>query len=169
MAQRFRGEFELKVDAKGRVSIPATFRRVLELGDPSWSDGKRANFVVVYGMETQCWLECYTLTAIQEIEERLDMLQDGTEDQEELIYKFNSYVLDMQIDDDGRIVLPQKMRDKLELDGDEKALFISKGKHFEIWKKDKFEALKLEPVRARLAERGPAYNPIVKLPQKPVT
>lgn len=169
MAHRFRGEFELKVDAKGRVSIPATFRRVLELGDPSWSEGKRANFVIVYGLETQVWLECYTLAAIQEIEERLDLMQEGTDDHEELTMKYNSYVLDMQIDEDGRIVLPQKMRDKLELDGDEKALFISKGKHFEVWKKEQFEALKLDPVRTRLAEKGAGFNPIVKLPQKLVT
>ena len=169
MAQRFRGEFEQKVDGKGRVSIPATFRRVLELGDPSWSEGKRANFVVVYGLETQCWLECYTLAAIQEIEDRLDLLQEGTEEYDDLIFKFNSYVLEMQIDEDGRIVLPQKLRERLDLDGEEKALFISKGKHFEVWKQDKFEELKLDPVRARLAEKGPAYNPIVKLPQKPVT
>ncbi|MDT2073578.1 MAG: cell division/cell wall cluster transcriptional repressor MraZ, partial [Planktomarina sp.] len=32
MARRFRGESHHKVDSKGRVSIPALFRRVLELG-----------------------------------------------------------------------------------------------------------------------------------------
>ncbi|MCK4861351.1 MAG: cell division/cell wall cluster transcriptional repressor MraZ, partial [Rhodobacteraceae bacterium] len=32
MARRFRGKSVHKVDAKGRVSIPASFRRVLEEG-----------------------------------------------------------------------------------------------------------------------------------------
>ena len=36
MGRRFRGESHHKVDAKGRVSIPASFRRVLEAGDPNW-------------------------------------------------------------------------------------------------------------------------------------
>ena len=36
-ARRFRGESVHKVDAKGRVSIPAAFRRVLEDGDPDWT------------------------------------------------------------------------------------------------------------------------------------
>ncbi|MEP4311011.1 MAG: MraZ, partial [Lentilitoribacter sp.] len=30
MARRFRGESDHKVDTKGRVSIPASFRRVIE-------------------------------------------------------------------------------------------------------------------------------------------
>ena len=47
--RRFRGEAENKVDSKGRVSIPAPFRRVLEEGDPDWSNGVNPNFVIVYG------------------------------------------------------------------------------------------------------------------------
>ena len=35
--RRFRGEAENKVDAKGRISIPAPFRRILEEGAPDWS------------------------------------------------------------------------------------------------------------------------------------
>ena len=41
--RRFRGEAENKVDNKGRVSIPAAFRRILEEGDPDWSSGLHPN------------------------------------------------------------------------------------------------------------------------------
>ena len=47
--RRFRGEAENKVDAKGRISIPAPFRRILEEGDPDWSSGLNPNLVIVYG------------------------------------------------------------------------------------------------------------------------
>ena len=39
MVRRFRGEGLNKVDSKGRVSIPALFRRVIEVCDPAWTDG----------------------------------------------------------------------------------------------------------------------------------
>ena len=49
LIRRFRGESLNKVDAKGRVSVPAAFRRVIEEGDPDFSDGSYPNFVIVYG------------------------------------------------------------------------------------------------------------------------
>ena len=49
MTDRFRGEGIHKVDGKGRVSIPVLFRRVLESGDPDWTEGLNPNAVIVYG------------------------------------------------------------------------------------------------------------------------
>lgn len=167
MAQMFRGEFDLKVDAKGRVSIPAKFCRVIEAGDPDWSDGKRANFVIVYGVDNQCWLECHSIAGIHEIEQRIDLLQEGTPEHTDFVAKYITYAQDMQIDEDGRIVLPQKLRDRLGLDEDGRALFVAKGKHFEIWDRTKYEALTLADVRARADARGPAHNLIVNLPKLP--
>ena len=39
MVLSFTGEHTQKVDGKGRMSIPADFRRVLEAGDPEWTTG----------------------------------------------------------------------------------------------------------------------------------
>ncbi|MGB5868767.1 MAG: hypothetical protein WBH04_01090, partial [Albidovulum sp.] len=57
VARRFRGSDTYKVDAKGRVSIPAPFRRVIESSDPDWKEGLRPNIVIVYGGKHQDWLE----------------------------------------------------------------------------------------------------------------
>ena len=43
--RRFRGEGLNKVDSKGRVSIPALFRRVIESCDPGWTDGLQPELV----------------------------------------------------------------------------------------------------------------------------
>ena len=63
MGRRFRGESHHKVDTKGRVSIPAHFRRVLEASDPAWTDGLNPELVIVYGDHRRKYLECYTMEA----------------------------------------------------------------------------------------------------------
>ena len=74
MSRRFRGESEHKVDTKGRVSIPALFRRVLEAGDPDWQSGQNPQLVVVYGDHRRNYLECYTMEAIEEVDAKIDAL-----------------------------------------------------------------------------------------------
>ena len=63
MAPVFRGQGRHKVDGKGRVSVPAAFRRVLEAGDPDWTDGLQPNLVVHYGTARKNFLEVYTMEA----------------------------------------------------------------------------------------------------------
>ena len=89
MVRRFRGEFHQKVDGKGRVSIPADFRRVLETGDPTWSDGKAPEFVVVYGDHRRAYLECYTIDAANEVDAQIGNLPRGSIERRMLERLFN--------------------------------------------------------------------------------
>ena len=77
MARRFRGESHHKVDTKGRVSIPASFRRVLESSDPNWQPGDNPELVIVYGDHRRKFLECYTMQAIDEVDAKIDALPRG--------------------------------------------------------------------------------------------
>ena len=72
MARRFRGEIVQKVDGKGRVSIPAAFRRVLEQGDPDWTEGLRPELVLAYGGQSQKYIEGYTVRAMEDIENAIE-------------------------------------------------------------------------------------------------
>ena len=49
MVLSFTGEHTQKVDGKGRMSIPADFRRVLESQDPDWTDGLNPRMYLLYG------------------------------------------------------------------------------------------------------------------------
>lgn len=152
MARRFRGSDTFKVDAKGRVSIPAPFRRVIEASDPDWREGLRPNITIVYGDARQDWLEVYTVRARDEIDGLIEDMRRGSP--ERLILEENMYghSIDTQIDEDGRLVLPQKLREKIGLTGE--AFFISAGDYFKIWKPETYAEKAAERSR-RIADQYP--------------
>ena len=160
MARRFRGEFQQKVDTKGRVSIPHRFRRVIEAGDPDWTDGKRPNFIIVYGDHLRHHLECYTLRAADALEEQILDMPIGSEDRAMLEEFVLGMSIETEIDDDGRIVLPQKQRSKIGLD--DEAYFVARGDFFQIWNRATYDAEMAPRKRAwleqKLEERGPHFD-----------
>ena len=165
MARRFRGSETFKVDAKGRVSIPAAFRRVIEASDPDWKEGLRPNIVIVYGPESQNWLDVFSMEAVNEMDEQIGMMQRGSPERllnEELMY---GQSFEAQIDDDGRLTIPQKYRDKIGLKGE--AFFISAGDYFRIWTPEAYEA-KAARRSAKLADQYPEdFDPRSLLPALP--
>lgn len=164
MARRFRGSDTFKVDAKGRVSIPAPFRRVIEASDPDWREGLRPNIVIVYGDARQDWLEVYTMRAIEEIDEQIEDMQRGSAERlllEERMYGQSS---ETQIDEDGRLVLPQRLREKIGLTSE--AFFISAGDYFKIWKPEVYGE-KAGRRASRLADQYPEdFDPRSLLPPR---
>ena len=165
MARRFRGSDTFKVDAKGRVSIPAPFRRVIEASDPDWKEGLRPNIVIVYGPESQDWLEVYSMEAVHEIDDQIALMQRGSTDR--LINEDRMYgqSLEAQIDDDGRLTIPQKYRDKIGLKTE--AFFISAGDYFRIWNPETYAA-KAGAQSAKLAGQYPeGFDPRSLLPPLP--
>lgn len=138
MVRRFRGEGVQKVDGKGRVSIPAAYRAVLRDGDPNWSEGKLPEFIIVYGDERREFLECFTIDAANEVDERIARMPRGSRQRRALERLFNGQSLPLTVDDTGRIVLPQKLRDKLGISAE--AYFIAMGDTFQIWEPAAFDA-----------------------------
>ncbi|MFC7703277.1 division/cell wall cluster transcriptional repressor MraZ [Plastorhodobacter daqingensis] len=148
MAQTFRGEFNQKVDTKGRVSIPAPFRRVLEAGDPDWAEGQRPRFVIVYGDERRKFLECYTISAMREVEAQIARLPRGTPRRRLLERVMITLSHTCEVDEDGRIVLPQKLRDKIALSAE--AVFAGALDTFQIWQPAAYEADLVQEAQAEL-------------------
>ena len=164
MARRFRGQFHQKVDAKGRVSIPAQFRRVLEACDPDWTDGLRPNLVLHFGPRTQAFLTGYTIEAMDDIDRRIDAMPRGSTQRKLLERTVHSQSQPTQLDDDGRIVLPQRLRERLGLAGE--ALFVGVGDSFQLWKPEAYEAEEAR-VEAWLEAQGEDFDPFALLPDLP--
>ncbi len=138
MALMFRGESRNKVDNKGRMSIPAKFRRVLEAGDPDWKSGENPNLVIVYGGDTRTYLECFTVEAMNDVVARIMKMGRGNKRRLALSKLYLTQSIEASVDDTGRLVLPKEQRDKIDLT--DQAFFAGKGDTFEIWRPETYDA-----------------------------
>ncbi len=161
MARRFRGESRHKVDAKGRVSIPANFRRVIEAGDPDFTDGLRPQLVIVYGDHRREFLECFTMEAIDEVDRKIAALPRASTKRRMLERLINGQSLATEVDPDGRLVLPQKLREKLGLDAE--AYFIGAGDTFQIWRPETYETEQVAATEEWLDSLPPDVDPLALL------
>ena len=134
--RRFRGEAENKVDAKGRISIPAPFRRILEEGDPDWSSSLNPNLVIVYGRRNRKCLEGYSLRTIEIVDNLISNLPRYSNEREILERLLNSQSVQVQLDENGRIILPLKLRKLVDIEST--AMFVGMGEKFQIWHPDNY-------------------------------
>ncbi|WP_121063887.1 division/cell wall cluster transcriptional repressor MraZ [Chachezhania antarctica] len=162
---RFRGESHHKVDSKGRVSIPASFRRVLEEGDPEYqavkAEGDDAalpnpEIVIVYGDHRRKYLQCYTMKGIEEVDAKIEKLPIGQE-RKFLERLYNGQIHTTSVDDTGRLVLPAKLRQKIGLT--DTAFFIGAGTTFEIWNPETYEAEEVSKIEDWLDDQPDSFDP----------
>jgi len=157
----FRGESVHKVDGKGRVSVPAEFRRVLQECDPNCVSGLNPSLVIVYGDHRRNYLECYSMQAIAKVDRQIEQLQRGSKPRRMLELMFNGQSHKTQVDETGRLVLPQKLRDKIGLGA--AAHFVATGDTFQIWEPTAFAAHSRE-IEGWLDEYGDDFDPLTLLP-----
>ena len=160
MARRFRGESVHKVDAKGRVSIPAPFRRVLEENDPDWSDKLNPNLIIVYGGKSRPFLEGFSVIAMDDVDERIAAMPRGSKNRRILERMFSGQAVQIQLDDTGRLVLSQKLRDKIGITGE--AFFIASGDTFQIWEPAAYEAQEAR-LEDSIEEFDEDFDPLILL------
>ena len=158
MVLSFRGEFNPKVDSKGRVSIPADFRAVLSDGDPRCPENALPRMVVLHGPHLKNCLHAYTIDAMAEIEAGIRRLPRGSVERKQASRLILGKSWDTEVDKDGRIVLPQSLRQQIGLEGD--ATMIAMGDYFEIWNKNTFEAVEAAETQAWLGEQVEDFDPL---------
>jgi MraZ protein len=151
------------VDKKGRVSVPAQFRRVLEKGDPNWSEKTTPELVIVYGDHRRSYLECYTIEAIDEVDAKIDAMPRGSIERKMLQRMFHGQSFPTSVDETGRLVLPAKLRSKIGLDLDSEAFFIGAGDTFQIWKPETYETEESARADAWLDDLPDDFDPLIYL------
>jgi MraZ protein len=143
MAERFLGEIYLKVDAKARVSIPADFRAILKDDDPHAPDAARPRLHMVYGGPMRTFVECYSKRVFEELAADIESMEEGDErDFAELNLVTRS--VRVEVEPDGRIVLPPRVREKLgladEVPDKAEIVFAGKSDRFLIYRRDVYDA-----------------------------
>ncbi|HRK18181.1 MAG TPA: division/cell wall cluster transcriptional repressor MraZ [Hyphomicrobiaceae bacterium] len=139
---RFVSTFTNRLDAKGRVSIPAAFRAVLERDvyrGPEAAEGDRSA-VSVYCYPS---LDAPALDAGGErlataIDGLLAGLPDYSDERDELSVALYGDVHLLAVDADGRIVLPEALRAHADLEAH--VTFVGLGQKFQIWSPERFAA-----------------------------
>lgn len=120
----FMGEYKHNVDVKGRMIVPSKFRE--GLGD---------SFVVTRGLD-KC-LFAYPLDEWKVIEEKLKQLPLTKKDARAFTRFFFSGAIECEMDKQGRINIPQTLRNYADLE--KECVVIGVSERVEIWANDKWE------------------------------
>ena len=102
----------------------------------------RKRIVIVYGDERRKYAECYTVAGAQRLEAMIRRLPLGSMQRRVLERNMITLSVTVEIDDDGRIVLPPKVREKTGLQSADATEAVMAGAldTFQIWKSETYEA-----------------------------
>lgn len=120
----FMSEYNHTIDAKGRLIIPSKFREVL--GD---------EFVVSKGMDGCLFV--YANEDWHAFEQKLTSLPLINKEARKFARFFLAGAAQVELDKQGRILLPASLREFAELEKD--VVLVGVGSRIEIWNKEKYE------------------------------
>src|SRR6476619_3773011 len=127
---RFVSHYALRLDAKGRVSIPASFRAVLA----------RDGFEGVYCYPTldRPALDAGGNALLAEIEALITRYSPYSEEREQFSAALYSTSEILKMDGEGRVVLPESSKAHAQIA--DVVTFAGLGHKFQIWEPDRFRA-----------------------------
>jgi MraZ protein len=149
----FRGFSTVSIDSKGRLAVPSRFRERL-------LDTAGGCLVQTLNPLDRClWL--YPLNEWEVIEDKLAALSDFDRQSRRAKQMMRGYATDSRLDGQGRILIPQELRDYASLGG--QAVILGQGNKFEIWDQASWEAQRdrwLEQVGDEDSEPSETLKPL---------
>ena len=129
----FLSSYENKLDKKGRVSVPATFRSHLSsLG---------YNGFISYPSFNHSALEACSQDRIEKLSNTIDSLNPFEEKRDYFATSILSESVNLQFDTEGRVSLTEKLLQHANIKNN--ILFVGLGKTFQIWEPKTFEKFKV--------------------------
>ena len=119
----FRGVYNVNVDAKGRIAIPARFREQL-------SNHCNGEMVVTIDTEEKCLL-IYPLPDWDDIQRKVEALPSFNVAARRVQRLLIGHATDILMDGSGRILLTPPLREYAQLE--KKGVLLGQGKKLEMW------------------------------------
>ena len=129
----FLSSYENRLDKKGRVSVPASFR--------SYLSNLGYNGVICYPSFNNQSIEAWPQDRLEKISISIDTLNPFEEKRDFFTTSILSECINLQFDSEGRILLTQKLLKHEKIKNS--MLFVGQGKTFQIWEPTIFEKFKL--------------------------
>lgn len=123
----FRGSAPAKIDDKGRLKIPTDFRRLLE---DRWGPD-----LFVTSVQGESAL-LYPLPVWEEIEQRLSSMASTDVTRVRYLERVNYYGQQVRLDVQGRILIPQILRESASVNGD--VVVSGQLDHLVVWNHERF-------------------------------
>ncbi|MXV44662.1 division/cell wall cluster transcriptional repressor MraZ [Saccharibacter sp. 17.LH.SD] len=122
----FLGTYPSRLDSKGRVSIPASFRAALK--QTSSSDEVS---LVLRPSHLHACIDGWGMAAFEALESALTRYDPLSSDYEDLATSLYADAYPLMCDKDGRVSLPKILKQHAALTSD--VIFMGLGKAFQIW------------------------------------
>jgi MraZ protein len=142
----FRGVATFNLDAKGRMAIPAKFRKHLDV----CCEGR---LVVTVDHSDHC-LQLYPLPEWEQVEQKLTALPSLNTSVRKLKRMLLGNATELEMDGNGRILLPAKLREHADLQ--KSMVMIGQGNKFELWDEQTWNELMDECLEEDFGEILPA-------------
>jgi transcriptional regulator MraZ len=124
-----RGSTSARIDDKGRLKVPNAFRRLVEQkhGRELFLTSVTGEYVRIYPMPV--WLE---------IEEKLAAMPSTHPSRQRFLDRINYYGSDGELDMQGRVIIPSRLREAATMNGDVDVL--GQVNYLEVWNHDRLMA-----------------------------
>ena len=129
----FLSTYENKLDKKGRVSVPASYR--------SYLSNLGYNGVICYPSFKNQSIEAWPQDRVEKISNYIDSLNPFEEKRDFFATSILSESTNLQFDSEGRISLTSKLLKHAKIKNS--MVFVGQGKTFQIWEPTIFEKFKV--------------------------
>ena len=133
----FLSTYENKLDKKGRVSVPASYR--------SYLSSLGYNGVICYPSFNNQSLEACAQDRIEKISNTIDALNPFEEKRDIFATSVLAESVNLQFDTEGRISIPHKLLKHAKIKSP--ILFVGQGKTFQIWEPNAYEKFRIQAKR----------------------